>query len=231
MSVDGWQTVLVLGGIRSGKSEFAESLVGAAGAVRYVATGAAAREDDPEWERRLASHRDRRPVAWSTEETGDDPVRLMELITAAKPEETVLVDDLGGWVTALLDPARQPADDQATVGDLAEAVRGSAARLILVSPEVGLSMVPLTPLGRAFTDALGTTNRAVAGACDAVVLVVAGQPTWLKEPTPAPAPVSAAPAPAAPTAPAPATFRIRSAALCGRCLRSATASSRRILCR
>ena len=87
MSVDGWQTVLVLGGIRSGKSEFAESLVGAAGAVRYVATSAAAREDDPAWERRLASHRDRRPVAWSTEETGDDPVRLMELITAAKPEE------------------------------------------------------------------------------------------------------------------------------------------------
>lgn len=180
MSVDGWQTVLVLGGIRSGKSEFAESLVAEAGAVRYVATGPAVRDDDPEWERRLAAHRDRRPVAWTVEETGDDPARLTELVTAAKPEDTVLVDDLGGWVTALLDPARQPADDTATVRDLVEAVRGCPARLVLVTPEVGLSMVPMTPLGRAFTDALGTTNRSLAAVCDAVVLVVAGQPTWLK---------------------------------------------------
>jgi nicotinate-nucleotide--dimethylbenzimidazole phosphoribosyltransferase len=206
MSVDGWQTVLVLGGIRSGKSEFAESLVAGSGAVRYVATGPAAREDDPEWERRLAAHRERRPVAWTVEETGDDPARLIELVTVAKPEDTVLVDDLGGWVTALLDPARQPADDLATVRDLVEAVRSAPARLVLVSPEVGLSMVPLTPLGRAFTDAVGTTNRSLADVCDAVVLVVAGQPTWLKPPpSPAPAgvPATPEPAPAAVEAPAP----------------------------
>ncbi|MEW2594177.1 bifunctional adenosylcobinamide kinase/adenosylcobinamide-phosphate guanylyltransferase [Micromonospora aurantiaca] len=187
MSVDGWHTLLVLGGIRSGKSGFAESLVADAPTVRYVATAPAGDPEDTEWAIRLAAHRARRPGSWSTEETAADPGRLVEVITAAGPNETLLVDDLGGWVTVLLDPAHQPADDTATIAELAEAVRCSTARLVLVSPEVGLSLVPTTPLGRAFTDALGATNRAVADACDAVALVVAGQTAWLKPAAPAPA--------------------------------------------
>ncbi|MDO3686936.1 bifunctional adenosylcobinamide kinase/adenosylcobinamide-phosphate guanylyltransferase [Micromonospora sp. C28ISP2-4] len=187
MSVDGWHTLLVLGGIRSGKSEFAESLVADAPTVRYVATAPAGDPEDTEWATRLAAHRARRPGSWSTEETAADPGRLVEVIAAAGPNETLLVDDLGGWVTVLLDPAHQPADDTATIAELAAAVRSSAARVVLVSPEVGLSLVPTTPLGRAFTDALGATNRAVADACDAVALVVAGQTAWLKPATPAPA--------------------------------------------
>ncbi|MFG2081545.1 bifunctional adenosylcobinamide kinase/adenosylcobinamide-phosphate guanylyltransferase [Micromonospora tulbaghiae] len=187
MSVDGWHTLLVLGGIRSGKSEFAESLVADAPTVRYVATAPAGDPEDTEWAIRLAAHRARRPGSWSTEETATDPGRLVEVIAAAGPNETLLVDDLGGWVTVLLDPAHQPADDTATIAELAAAVRSSTARLVLVSPEVGLSLVPTTPLGRAFTDALGATNRAVADACDAVALVVAGQTAWLKPATPAPA--------------------------------------------
>ncbi|MFR9779989.1 bifunctional adenosylcobinamide kinase/adenosylcobinamide-phosphate guanylyltransferase [Micromonospora sp. MS34] len=185
MSVDGWNTLLVLGGIRSGKSEFAESLVADAPTVRYVATAPEGEPEDTEWATRLAAHRARRPGSWTTEETATDPRRLADVITGAEPNETVLVDDLGGWVTVLLDPAHQPADDTATIAELADAVRSSPARLVLVSPEVGLSLVPTTALGRAFTDALGATNRAVADACDAVVLVVAGQPAWLK-PTGAP---------------------------------------------
>ncbi len=179
MSVDGWNTVLVLGGIRSGKSAFAESLVDSAASVRYIAT-AVGGEDDPEWRARIELHQRRRPQSWTTEETGADPDRLTEVLTEAKPDETLLVDDLGGWITALLDPARQPNDDQATVAALAAAVRDCPARLVLVSPEVGLSLVPMTPVGRAFADALGTANQALAAACDRVVLVVAGQPTWLK---------------------------------------------------
>ncbi|WP_446216158.1 bifunctional adenosylcobinamide kinase/adenosylcobinamide-phosphate guanylyltransferase [Micromonospora sp. IBHARD004] len=189
MSVDGWNTLLVLGGIRSGKSEFAESLVADAPTVRYVATAAAGDPEDTEWATRLATHRARRPGSWTIEETADDPRRLADVIAAAGSNETLLVDDLGGWVTVLLDPAHQPADDTATVEELAAALRASAARVVLVSPEVGLSLVPTTPLGRAFTDALGATNRAVADACDAVVLVIAGQPSWLK---PAAAPRAAA---------------------------------------
>ncbi|WP_431895255.1 bifunctional adenosylcobinamide kinase/adenosylcobinamide-phosphate guanylyltransferase [Micromonospora haikouensis] len=182
MSVDGWNTVLVLGGIRSGKSEFAESLVAEAPTVRYVATSAAGDPTDAEWAARLKAHRDRRPGGWTTEETADDPRRLADVVASARPNETLLVDDLGGWVTVLLDPAHQPADDTATVAELADAVRACPARLVVVSPEVGLSLVPTTPLGRAFTDALGAANRAVADACDAVVLVVAGQACWLKTP-------------------------------------------------
>ncbi|MEU8818036.1 bifunctional adenosylcobinamide kinase/adenosylcobinamide-phosphate guanylyltransferase [Actinoplanes sp. NPDC048796] len=213
MSDDRWHTVLVLGGIRSGKSEFAESLVADAPAVRYVAT-AVGGEDDPEWLERIETHQRRRPQAWSTEETGADPARLTELLTEAKPDDTLLVDDLGGWVAALLDPARQPNDDQADVAALAAAVRDCEARVVLVSPEVGLALVPTTPVGRAFADALGTTNQALAQACDRVALVVAGQAVWLKteevrnytatRPQPAEptvhGPVSAPPATPAPSA-------------------------------
>ncbi|MFC4021199.1 bifunctional adenosylcobinamide kinase/adenosylcobinamide-phosphate guanylyltransferase [Micromonospora sp. GCM10011542] len=203
MSVDGWNTVLVLGGIRSGKSEFAESLVADAPMVRYVATAPEGDPEDTEWASRLATHRARRPGSWSTEETAADPRRLADVLASAEPNETLLVDDLGGWVTVLLDPAHQPADDVATIAELADAVRACPARVVLVSPEVGLSLVPTTPLGRAFTDALGAANRAVADACDAVVLVIAGQPSWLK---PGVTPLATArPAPAATTSATTAT--------------------------
>ncbi|MGK5742002.1 bifunctional adenosylcobinamide kinase/adenosylcobinamide-phosphate guanylyltransferase [Micromonospora sp. URMC 103] len=202
MSVDGWNTVLVLGGIRSGKSEFAESLVSDAPVVRYVATAPEGDPADTEWAARLAAHRARRPGSWTTEETAGDPRRLADVISAAEPNETLLVDDLGGWVTVLLDPAHQPADDTQTISELAAAIRGCLARLVLVSPEVGLSLVPTTPVGRAFTDALGAANRAVADACDAVVLVVAGQPSWFKGAPAVGAAPAVAPMPAAAPTPA-----------------------------
>jgi nicotinate-nucleotide--dimethylbenzimidazole phosphoribosyltransferase len=186
MSVDGWNSVLVLGGIRSGKSEFAESLLGGASAVTYVATSAPdADGQDAEWAERIATHRQRRPQSWTTVEVGADPGRLSGLLAEAKPDQALLVDDLGGWVTALLGlsagevPERPDSFVDATAA-LVAAVRGCAARLVLVSPEVGLSVVPATPAGQVFADFLGATNRAVADACDAVVLVVAGQPAWLK---------------------------------------------------
>lgn len=211
MSVDGWNTILVLGGIRSGKSEYAESLIGDAPSVRYVATSVDAGPDDPDWAARIERHRTRRPATWTTEEIGADPDRLAEVIATAKMDETLLVDDLGGWVAALLDPARQPADDLATIDALATAIRDCAAQLVLVSPEVGLSLVPTTPVGRAFADALGATNQAVAAACDTVVLVVAGQPSRLKPettatvtaPAPVTLPMQAAPARIRPTQPSP----------------------------
>ena len=205
MSDDRWHTVLVLGGIRSGKSEFAESLVADAPAVRYVAT-AAGGEDDPEWLARIEAHQRRRPQAWSTEETAADPARLTELLTEAKPDDTLLVDDLGGWVAALLDPARQPNDDTADVAALAAAVAATAARVVLVSPEVGMSLVPATPVGRAFADALGSTNQALAAACDRVALVVAGRPVWLKGEAPAEGGTRAPAAVAATAPPAPEAF-------------------------
>jgi nicotinate-nucleotide--dimethylbenzimidazole phosphoribosyltransferase len=168
-----WQSgrrVLVLGGIRSGKSALAEGLVADAASVRYVATSALPGAGDPEWAARIAVHRERRPAGWATEEVGADPGRLVALLAEVGPEEAVLVDDLGGWVVA-----------DGPVEALEKAVRDCpAARLVLVSPEVGLSVVPPTESGRGFADALGTLNQAIADACDEVVLVVAGVPMWLK---------------------------------------------------
>jgi nicotinate-nucleotide--dimethylbenzimidazole phosphoribosyltransferase len=201
MSVDGWNSVLVLGGIRSGKSEFAESLLDGAPAVTYVATAALDESGaDAGWAERVAAHQRRRSESWTTVEVGADPGRLAGLLAEAKPDEAVLVDDLGGWVTALMDRSEDAVPEIESATALVAAVRACAARLVLVSPEVGLSVVPATAAGQVFTDFLGAANRAVADACDAVVLVVAGQAAWLKRPgavspevvTPTPAVATAA---------------------------------------
>jgi adenosyl cobinamide kinase/adenosyl cobinamide phosphate guanylyltransferase len=176
MSPPTWRRALVLGGIRSGKSEFAEALVSSVSAVTYVAT---ARTDpaDPAWTARIDAHRDRRPPAWTTAEVGEDPAALLDLLTGADPDVSLLVDDVGGWVAAQVTDVT--AFEPVAAG-LAEAVRTCPARLVLVSPEVGLSVVPSTAIGFAFADALGRTNRAIATECDAVVLVIAGNAVPVK---------------------------------------------------
>jgi nicotinate-nucleotide--dimethylbenzimidazole phosphoribosyltransferase len=184
MSLRSWRRALVLGGTRSGKSELAEGLLADEPAVRYVATGARSAAD-PEWTRRIDAHRARRPAGWTTEEIGHDPGRLPALIAGADPNDVILVDEIGTWVGALLTPVDEstPVSDppgRRWADELGDAVRGCPARLVIVSPEVGLAPVPLTPVGRAFVDALGATNVALAAACDAVVLVVAGLPVPVK---------------------------------------------------
>ncbi|WP_144128341.1 bifunctional adenosylcobinamide kinase/adenosylcobinamide-phosphate guanylyltransferase [Catellatospora sichuanensis] len=179
MSHDGWPPhfgarVLVLGGIRSGKSEYAESLLSGARSVRYLAT-ALADGGDPAFADRVAAHRERRPQSWITVETYGDPAALVTALGQAAPDDMLIVDDLGGWVVNLLDRA----DAQVHVSRLAAAVAGCPARVVLVSPEVGLSVVPPSEAGVRFADLMGLTNQAVAAACDAVALVVAGHPVWL----------------------------------------------------
>jgi len=193
-------SVLVLGGTRSGKSEFAEGLVNDASEVRYVATAAPAPDDDPEWAGRIAAHRTRRPGHWTTEEVGT-PDRLVALLGEVKPDEAVLVDDLGGWLTGVLAEADWSATAiEDKLATLVSAVRDCpASKLVIVSPEVGMSVVPATQSGRAFVDAAGGANRLLAEACSTVVLVVAGQPTWLKTGPGTPSPVTApTPTPAEP---------------------------------
>ena len=165
---------LVLGGIRSGKSEYGEQLVAGAPVVRYLAT---ARRDpsDPEWEARIAAHRARRRGDWHTVEVGADPATLLTLLTSADAGDTLLVDDLGTWVASVMTDA-----PHLLGAGLADAVASCSATLVLISPEVGLSVIPATAAGRTFADALGTTNRAVAARCDTVTLVVAGIPVPIK---------------------------------------------------
>lgn len=167
---------LVLGGIRSGKSQWAESAFAAGCAVRYIATGYTG-DGDKAWAQRVADHRERRPSDWWTVESVDVADRLRD-----DPDSPTLVEDLGGWLTAALD--RRGWDGGpivSDVDDLVAAVEQSAAELVLVSPEVGLSVVPATASGRRFADELGVLNRRLAECCEQVVLVVAGQPVWIKK--------------------------------------------------
>jgi adenosylcobinamide kinase/adenosylcobinamide-phosphate guanylyltransferase len=171
---------LVLGGIRSGKSQWAEAAIaesaGAEQPVCYLATGAAA-ADDADWSARIAAHRGRRPQHWSTVETADVATQLRSQATTA-----TLVDDIGGWLTAAMDrrDAWSAGSVAADVADLIDAVEAFAAPLALVSPEVGLTVVPHTASGRRFADELGTLNQRLAALCERVVLVVAGQPLTVK---------------------------------------------------
>lgn len=171
--------LLVLGGIRSGKSAHAESVAAAPDDdVVYVAT---ARRDpgDDEMAARIETHRERRPTRWVTEET-EDIVRVL----ADHPTSTVLVDDLGGWLTRRMDATLGWTDGGAAVAAdldaLVTAVAEHSGTLVLVSPEVGLGVVPDTLSGRVFADVIGSLNRRLAGVCDSAVLVVAGRPLPLE---------------------------------------------------
>jgi adenosylcobinamide kinase / adenosylcobinamide-phosphate guanylyltransferase len=173
--------VLVLGGIRSGKSQWAETAIAESvadsSAVRYLATGAVP-SGDSDWSARVAAHRSRRPSHWVTVETDDVAAQLRAQATAT------LVDDIGGWLTAAMDKrcAWAGGSVNADVDGLLEAVTAFPAPLALVSPEVGLTVVPATEAGRRFADELGGLNQRLAAVCDRVVLVVAGQPVAVKGP-------------------------------------------------
>lgn len=172
---------LVLGGIRSGKSQWAEAVLAEeatdAQPVCYLATGPSP-TDDPEWAARVAAHRSRRRDRWATVETTDVATQLRAHHVAT------LVDDIGSWLTAAMDRAGAWTGGSvaADVEDLLDAVGGFPAPLAIVSPEVGLTVVPATTAGRRFADELGSLNQRLAAACDRVVLVIAGQPLAVKEP-------------------------------------------------
>jgi adenosylcobinamide kinase/adenosylcobinamide-phosphate guanylyltransferase len=171
---------LVLGGIRSGKSRWAEEAIATSlppgEQVRYLAPVPAAGAD-ADWADRVARHRDRRPAHWSTVETDDVAGQLRQ-----SPGIPTLVDDLGGWLTGALDRNDAWAGESvaAPVEAMLAAVGAFGATLVLVSPEVGLTVVPATASGRRFADELGSLNQRVAELCDRVVLVVAGQPVQIK---------------------------------------------------
>lgn len=167
---------LVLGGIRSGKSAVAERLIDHDSGVTYVATGPQP-GDDADWADRLKAHRRRRPSTWSTVESVDLPAVFAAL------DGSVIVDGLGTWVAAHLDRLgawEAPREDwsgalDSLINDLAASVRNFPHDLVIVSDEVGMTVVPEHRSARVFADALGLTNQRVADACDVVQLVVAGQ--------------------------------------------------------
>ncbi len=165
----------MLGGARSGKSAFAEQLAGSE-AVRYVAT-AVADPADADFAERIAAHRARRPGSWTIVE-GD----LVAALREAAP--VTLVDDLGTWLTARLDARGAWDSPRGTLSPemdtLVTAVDHYRERLIIVSPEVGLGVIPATASGRLFRDEIGTLNQRLADICDEVFLVVAGHALQIK---------------------------------------------------
>jgi len=165
---------LVLGGARSGKSAHAERLVLGEGAEPvYVATAEA---HDAEMAERIARHRaDRAGRGWTTVE---EPLDLAGVIgREARPGRAILVDCLTLWLSNLMLAGEPPEARQA---ELLRVLAGVGCPIVLVSNEVGLGLVPETPLGRAFRDAQGRLNQAVAARADRVFFVAAGLPLTLK---------------------------------------------------
>ena len=170
--------VLVTGGVRSGKSFHAESLLIGAEPVTYLAPGPTIEEDtDPDWARRLATHQERRPGHWTTLES-------RELASAiAEGEGALLIDCLGTWLTAQIDAL----DGWSAIRDdwepvlldridaAVEALRHTSRMVVVVTNEVGMGVVPERRAGRIFRDLLGVVNQRFASECDEVHLVVAGR--------------------------------------------------------
>lgn len=161
----------MLGGARSGKSRYAESLVTALPPPwLYVATAEAG---DSEMVARVAAHQARRGPSWTTIET---PRNVAETLDTHADTPT-LVDCLTLWLSNVM---LADADVDAEIEQLDEALARAAAPIVLVANEVGFGIVPDSALGRRFRDLQGLLNQRIAARADRVVLVVAGLPLTLK---------------------------------------------------
>ncbi len=169
--MDGSRLALVIGGARSGKSAFAERLVAASGRPRlYIAT---AQAWDEEMAARIAHHRARRE-GWTTVEAPHDLVGALARVPAGA---AVLVDCATLWLSNRM---LAGADLTAEAEGLVAALAACASPVTVVSNEVGLSIVPDTPLGRRFRDEQGRLNQRLAAAAGLAVAVWAGLPLVLK---------------------------------------------------
>ncbi|MEM9420911.1 MAG: bifunctional adenosylcobinamide kinase/adenosylcobinamide-phosphate guanylyltransferase [Pseudomonadota bacterium] len=163
----------ILGGARSGKSQRAVDLAENAGARRvFIATAEAW---DDEMGERIARHKAERGQEWQTIEA---PLDLTSALgEASKDADVCVVDCLTLWLSNLMHHDRDVASQTTS---LCGAISQTSVPIILVSNEVGLGLVPETPLGRAFRDAQGRLNQAVAKVCDRVEFIAAGLPINLK---------------------------------------------------
>jgi adenosylcobinamide kinase/adenosylcobinamide-phosphate guanylyltransferase len=170
--------ILITGGVRSGKSRYAETLLTDLAEVTYVASGPVPDPAaDAEWAARIADHRVRRPAHWSTVET-TDVVGALRSVSGA-----ILIDCLGTWLTAVIDrlgtweeplPSWQ-GDFHDQVGNLVTAWRARRGLAVAVTNEVGWGLVSHYRSGRVFTELLGLLNQEMAAASDEVIMIVAGR--------------------------------------------------------
>ncbi len=167
---------LILGGVRSGKSRYADALaVARSRPVTVIATGAA---QDEEMAARIEAHRRHRDARWRVIE---EPVHLAAALrTALSRNGPVIVDCLTLWLSNLLcgdDPGAAPREIESLLHTLS-ALDGEC---ILISNEVGFGIIPVSALARRFGDEAGALHQRIASLCDRVVLMVAGLPLTVKE--------------------------------------------------
>ncbi|HEX3465478.1 MAG TPA: bifunctional adenosylcobinamide kinase/adenosylcobinamide-phosphate guanylyltransferase [Candidatus Elarobacter sp.] len=177
-------TTLIVGPVRAGKSARAAALARASGKPVTLLATAAFDPNDAEMRDRVERHRASRPAEWNVIEIsqrGEDA--LAESLRAAEAGTCVVVDALGTWLGALLlgaeeRAARDPVGTLAMLDlrgtELANALGATRAEVIVVAEETGWGVVPATPLGRIFRDALGRLTRRIACDAERVELVVAG---------------------------------------------------------
>ncbi len=163
---------LILGGARSGKSNFAESLVLQSGLEPvYVATATA---DDAEMKTRIEKHAKARAGLWQLIE---EQTAISRIFYSAQSGQILLVDCLTLWLSNLVFAGKNVETEAET---MLNAARRSAARIVFVSNEIGMGLVPDNALGRRFRDQQGALNQRVAALSDQVFFVAAGLPLALK---------------------------------------------------
>ncbi len=165
----------ILGGVRSGKSHLAEqAALDSALAVTYIAT---ALPGDEAMQQRIALHRQRRPASWTVAEA---PYALATCLKQhASTKRCLLIDCLTSWLTNLL-CAENQAQFEKELNEFLETLPTLPGRIILVSNETSMGIVPLGELTRRFCDEMGLLHQAVAQQCERVTLCIAGLPHILK---------------------------------------------------
>jgi adenosyl cobinamide kinase/adenosyl cobinamide phosphate guanylyltransferase len=173
-------TYLITGGVRSGKSGYAEVLAKhLSDEVLYIAT---LEPSDQEMKSRIAKHQSRRPKHWRTLETKFSLAQSIQ----ESVEKVILVDCLSGFVSNLVLEHEHSGEETViekvlqAISELTDVLRHTDKTIILVTNEVGYGVVPPYPLGRWFRDALGLANQRIAKVADAVALVTVGIPQTLK---------------------------------------------------
>jgi len=161
--------VLIGGGARSGKSRWALARGVAMGARRlFIAT---AERSDDEMRDRIDRHRAERG---GTFDTVEEPLALPEAIAADRDHDVIVVDCLTIWIANQLVGGAAPEAVLARVDALVDAVTARRAHVVIVSNEVGMGLVPETPLGRVFRDMAGAAHQRLAPLADELFLAVTG---------------------------------------------------------